>query len=86
MLREEKRIIREHAEQIKMYDKCRIVDTDLNNQIVSFFNKPYISTLKNAYTGYAKKLTMELITYLYDNYTRIPVTDMAENYERICAP
>ena len=69
-----------------MYNECRTVDTDLKNQLVSSFNDPYISTLKNVYTGYVKKSTMELITNLYEKYARISSTDVAANNKIIRSP
>ena len=41
-----------------MYDDCRTINTALNNQLVSSFDNPYLSTLKNEYMGYAKKKTL----------------------------
>ena len=69
-----------------MYNECRNVDTDLKNQLVWSFNEPYISTLKNVYTGYVMKSTMELITNLYENYARISSTDVAANNKIIRSP
>ena len=68
-----------------MYDECRTIDTALKNQPVSSFSDPYLSKLKNVYTGYATKSTMELITHLYKNYNRISATDITENNKRIRA-
>ena len=69
-----------------MHDKCRTVDTALKNQLVSSFDNPYISMMKNAYTGCAIKTTMELIQHLYKNYAQISATDIAENNKRLRAP
>ena len=50
-----------------MYDECRVVDTTLKNQLVFAFDDPYLSTLKNTYTRYAMKTTLELIQHLYSH-------------------
>ena len=52
---------------------------DLKNQLLAVFDDPYLSTLKNEYTGYATRSTMDIITHLYEHYTRISLSDMAAN-------
>ena len=46
LLREEKHILRKQAEQRQMYNKCRTVNTALNNQLVFSFYDLYLFTLK----------------------------------------
>ena len=41
---------------------------------------------ENYFTGYVNKFTIELITHLYNNYTRISATDIAANGGRLCVP
>ena len=41
--------------------------------------------LKNGYTGYATRLTMDLLTYHYENYACLSLSDMAANNERLRA-
>ena len=48
---EYKRILHKYVERRRMYDKCRTVGASLNNQLGFSFNDPYLSTLKNVYTG-----------------------------------
>ena len=55
----------------------------MKKQLVSVFNNPYLSTLKNAYTGYDTKSTMELITHLYNKYAWNSTKEMATNREII---
>ena len=66
-----------------MYDKCIIINTALKIQIILSFDDPYLSTLKNAYTGYDTKSTMELITHLYNKYAWNSTKEMATNREII---
>ena len=46
------------------------------------FDDPYLSTLKNGYTKYATRSTMDLLTHLYKNYAGISLLDMASNDKR----
>ena len=57
--------------------------TVLKNQFISIFEDPYLSTLKNPYTGYATKTTMELVQKIYLHYARISDTEMSGKDERI---
>ena len=63
-----------------------MVDTSLKNQLVSVFEDPYLSTLKNAYTGYATKTTLELVQNLYLHYACISATDMSKSDEWLRSP
>ena len=68
-----------------MYDEYRTVDADLKNQLLAVFDNPYLYTLKNEYTGYATRSTMNLLTHLYKNYAHISPLDMAANDEKLRA-
>ena len=57
-----------------MYNKYRTVNTALKNQLLAVFNDPYLAMLKNEYTGYETRSTMELIKHLYKHYARISST------------
>ena len=57
----------------------------LKNQLLAVFGDPYLVTLKNGYTRYATRSTMDLLTHLYKNYARISPSDMAANDERLRA-
>ena len=50
-----------------MHYEFRALDTALKNQLVSMFKYAYILLLRNVYTGYAEKATLEIITHLYSN-------------------
>ena len=76
---EETRINREHAEQIRLYDKYRNIDSDLKNQLLAVFDDLYLATLKNEYTRYAARSTWDLLDQLYKHYAHISLTDMSEN-------
>ena len=78
---EEKRVLCKHTEYIRLYDEYRTFDAALKNQLLTVFDDPYMSTLKNGYTGYAKRSTMDLITHLYKKYARISPLYMAANDE-----
>ena len=78
---EEKRVLSEHTKQIRMYDEYRNVDTALKNQLIAVSDDPYLSTLKNGYTGYATRSTMDLITHFYKNYASIYPLEMVANDE-----
>ena len=47
----------------------------LKNQLLAVFGDPYLVTLKNGYTRYATRSTMDLLTHLYKNYARISPSD-----------
>ena len=63
-----------------------MIKTALNNQLVSVFEDPYPSTLKNEYTGYATKMMLELVQNLYFHYARISATEMSVNDKRLRSP
>ena len=67
----EKRILRKHPEQIRLYNKCRTVNTALKNQLLASFDERYITRLKNDYMGYTPKTKMKLIHHLYMHHSRI---------------
>ena len=83
---EDKHIIREHAEQRQLYNKYRTVDSALKNQLIVVFNDPYLTTLRNEYTWYATRSTMEMISHIHKQYDRISSTNMVANGERLCTP
>ena len=62
-----------------MYNKYRTIDSALKNQLLAVFDDPYLSKLKNVYTGYATRSTMDLLTHLYKHYACIYPSDMASN-------
>ena len=66
-----------------MYNKYRPVNSALKNQLLAVFGGPYLSMLKNGYTGYATRLTIDLLTYLYEKYSRIYPLYMVGNDERL---
>ena len=47
-----------------MYNEYRTVDSALKNQMLAVFGNPYLSTLKNEYTRYATRSTMDIIKHL----------------------
>ena len=62
---EEKRIIRENAEQQRLYDEYMTVDSALKKNLLAVFDNPYLATLNNEYTCYDTSSTMNLIKHLY---------------------
>ena len=72
-------ILREHKDTLQRYNKFLVVDTALRNQIVAVLYDTYLSSLNNAYMGYLARKILEIITYLYANYSRIPATYMETN-------
>ena len=63
-----------------------MLDSSLNNHLVSVFYDPYLSTLKISYTWYATKTTLELIHHIYTHYALISFTYMAAKDERLSSP
>ena len=63
-----------------------MVDTALKDQLVSDLNNPYLSTLKNSYTWYVTKTTLDLIHHIYSHYACISATYISANDEKICPP
>ena len=57
----EKRFLCKYTDQRRLYDEYRTADTDLKNQLLAVFDKPYLVTLINGYTGYTTRSTMELL-------------------------
>ena len=53
--------------------------------MLAVFDDPYLATFKNGYTGYATRLTMDILTHLYKNYARISPSDMTSKNERLQA-
>ena len=80
---EEKHILSKHAEQLKLYDEYRTVDSALKNQLLAVFNDTYLATLNNDYTGYATRSTVDIIAHIYEQYTRISSMYTLANNERI---
>ena len=70
-------------EQRQMYKEYRTVNSALKNKLLAVFDNPYLSTLKNKYTRYATRSTMNLITRLYKHYACILSLEMAANDERL---
>ena len=66
-----------------MYDNYRTFDLALKNQLLVVFYDPYLATLKNKYTEYATRSTMDLIYHLYKDYSRSYSTDVAANNKRL---
>ena len=62
------------------------MDIVLKKQLVSVFKDSYISSLKNAYTGYATKTTFKILIHLCANYACIYATEMAANDEKLRPP
>ena len=60
-----------------------MVGTALKNQLVSILEDAYMSPLKNEYTGYNTKTTLELVTHMYSRYAQISDTEMLENDENL---
>ena len=83
---EEQRLLRETKEERHNYYKCMVVDSILKNQLVSAFDNPYLSSLKNLYIGYATNTTQDLIQNLYTHYSRISATYMAAYKYRLLPP
>ena len=69
-----------------MYYKCRAVDIYLKNHMVYVFQNAYLSTLNNAYIGYATKSTLVILAHLHSKYACISTTDMVANNERLRLP
>ena len=82
---EEKIVLREYEEQIRLYDEYRTLDAALKNHLIVVFNDPYMYTLKNRYTIYATRSKMDLLTHLYEKYACISPSDMMANDKRIRA-
>ena len=80
---EEEILLCEHTEQRRLYDEYRTLNSALKNQLLVVFDDPYLSTLNNRYTGYATRLTIDLLTYLYEKYSRIYPLYMVGNDERL---
>ena len=68
-----------------MYGGYSTIDSDLKNHLLTVFNDLCHSMLKNEYTGYTTRSTMDIIRNLYKNYDRISPSDMAANDERLRA-
>ena len=60
-----------------------MVNNALNNHIICAFNDPYLTSLRNSFTGYATKTTLETIQHLETHYYLNSATDMPFNDERL---
>ena len=66
LLTEEKRVLQEHTEQRRLYDKYRTVNSYLKNQLLTVFDNPFLYTINDEYTRYATRSTLDLIKHLYE--------------------
>ena len=75
----EKRLLREHKEFCRQYEKCQALDTELLHKLLKVFKDTQLSPLSHTFTGYLATHTIKIIGHLYSHYARILETDLAEN-------
>ena len=83
ILFDKKALLYEHAKQRQQYDECHNVDTALCNQLLKSFEDTYLPPLKNAFAGYSRSTTLNLLSHLYAHYAKILATDLAENDRKL---
>ena len=80
---EDKALLCKHAKQRQQYDEYRNVDAALRNQLLKALGYTYLSPLKNAFMGYSRATTLQLLSQLYAHYVRISATDLSNNDKKL---
>ena len=76
---DEKKLIRENAEQRQQCNECHNVEVALRNQLLTASKDIYLSPLNHTFMGYSRTTTVLLLSHLYGYYARILATDLTEN-------
>ena len=59
------------------------MDDALKTQLLDAVEEPYVSELRNCYTGYMGVTTRDLLDHLMDRYGNITAADLKANEARI---
>ena len=72
-----------HAEEHQIFTNHVNKDDALKIQLLDAFEKPYVSELRNRYTGYMGVTTQDILDHLMDRYGNITASDLKANKARI---
>ena len=73
----------QHAEEQRIYTNHVNIDDALKTQFMDAVEDPYVSELRNCYTGYMGVTTRDLLDHLMDQYVNIMAADLKANEARI---
>ena len=62
------------------------MDDALKTQLLDSIDNPYVSELRNRYTGYMGVTTRDLLDHLMDRYGNITAADLKNNDKRLNQP
>ena len=73
----------QHAEEHRIFTNHVNMDDALKTQLLDAVEEPYVSELRNHYTGYMGVTTRDLIDHLMDRYSNITAANLKANEARI---
>jgi hypothetical protein len=76
----------QHKEQRRIYDRATNMEDALKAQVIDTIASPYISEMRNKYTGYLGVSTRDLLDHLLDRYGRITSADITKCKQRMEEP
>ena len=76
----------EHVEQQRIYQNHINMDDALKTQLIDAVDEPYISELRNKYTGFMGITTRDMVDHLLDRYGKITPADLKDNERRMNEP
>jgi hypothetical protein len=76
----------EHKEHRRIFDNASSMDDALKAQVIDTVDSPYLSELRNKYTGYLGISTRDLLDHLLDRYGKITSADITKCRQRMEEP
>ena len=73
----------QHAEEHQIFTNNVNMDDTFKTQFLDAVEDPYVSELRNHYTGYIGVTTRDLLDHLMDRYGKITAADLKSNEARI---
>ena len=73
----------QHAEEQRIFTNHINMDDALKTQLLDAVEDPYVSELRNRYTGYIVVTTRDLLDHLMYRYSNITTADLKANEARI---
>ena len=79
----QQQLLNQHAEEHQIFTSHVNMDDALKTQLLDAVEEPYVSELRNRYTGYMGVTTRDLLDHLMDRYGNITAVDLKANEARI---
>ena len=73
----------QHAEEHQIFTNNVNMDDAIKTQLLDAVEEPYVSKLRNRYTGYIGVTTQDLLDHLMDRYSNTVAADLKANEARI---